>query len=71
MTVYMTFEQSYHRYRLHTVRSLAGVSLMLRLLWASLRWDDMAVKPSASVGTTRTGTTKLLTAARERICAKF
>ncbi|XP_055083556.1 nucleosome-remodeling factor subunit BPTF-like isoform X3 [Periophthalmus magnuspinnatus] len=42
------------RYRLQTVRSMAGVSLMLRLLWASLRWDDMAVKPSAAVGTTRT-----------------
>lgn len=36
------------------MNSLAGVSLMLRLLWACLRWDDMAVKPSAS-GTTRTG----------------
>ncbi|TMS15379.1 Nucleosome-remodeling factor subunit BPTF [Larimichthys crocea] len=45
------------RYRLQTVRSLAGVSLMLRLLWACLRWDDMAVKPSASVGTTRKETT--------------
>uniref|UniRef100_A0A668A4H6 Bromodomain PHD finger transcription factor n=1 Tax=Myripristis murdjan TaxID=586833 RepID=A0A668A4H6_9TELE len=44
------------RYRLQTVRSLAGVSLMLRLLWACLRWDDMAVKPSAAVGTTRTET---------------
>ncbi|KAE8300728.1 Nucleosome-remodeling factor subunit BPTF [Larimichthys crocea] len=44
------------RYRLQTVKSLAGVSLMLRLLWASLRWDDMAVKPSAAVGTTRTET---------------
>ncbi|KAK2833852.1 hypothetical protein Q5P01_017741 [Channa striata] len=45
------------RYRLQTVRSLAGVSLMLRLLWACLRWDDMAVKPSAVVGTTRKETT--------------
>lgn len=45
----------FFRYRLQTVRSLAGVSLMLRLLWACLRWDDMAVKPSASVGTTRKG----------------
>ncbi|XP_053530358.1 nucleosome-remodeling factor subunit BPTF isoform X4 [Ictalurus punctatus] len=44
------------RYRLQTVRSLAGVSLMLRLLWACLRWDDMSVKPSAAVGTTRTET---------------
>nr|XP_046188057.1 nucleosome-remodeling factor subunit BPTF-like isoform X3 [Oncorhynchus gorbuscha] len=42
------------RYRLQTVKSLAGVSLMLRLLWACLRWDDMAVKPSPVVGTTRT-----------------
>lgn len=45
----------FDRYRLQTVRSLAGVSLMLRLLWACLRWDDMAVKPSAIVGTTRKG----------------
>uniref|UniRef100_G3Q3M1 Bromodomain PHD finger transcription factor n=1 Tax=Gasterosteus aculeatus TaxID=69293 RepID=G3Q3M1_GASAC len=44
------------RYRLQTVKSLAGVSLMLRLLWACLRWDDMAVKPSAAVGTIRTET---------------
>ncbi|XP_053274261.1 nucleosome-remodeling factor subunit BPTF isoform X2 [Pleuronectes platessa] len=44
------------RYRLQTVKCLAGVSLMLRLLWASLRWDDMAVKPSAAIGTTRTET---------------
>uniref|UniRef100_A0A7N8YNE0 Bromodomain PHD finger transcription factor n=1 Tax=Mastacembelus armatus TaxID=205130 RepID=A0A7N8YNE0_9TELE len=44
------------RYRLQTVKSMAGVSLMLRLLWACLRWDDMAVKPSAAVGTTRTET---------------
>ncbi|XP_051987787.1 nucleosome-remodeling factor subunit BPTF-like isoform X10 [Xyrauchen texanus] len=44
------------RYRLQTVRSLAGVSLMLRLLWACLRWDDMSVKPSPAVGTTRTET---------------
>uniref|UniRef100_A0A672LXS6 Bromodomain PHD finger transcription factor n=1 Tax=Sinocyclocheilus grahami TaxID=75366 RepID=A0A672LXS6_SINGR len=44
------------RYRLQTVRSLAGVSLMLRLLWACLRWDDMSVKPSPTVGTTRTET---------------
>uniref|UniRef100_A0A8C2JG12 Bromodomain PHD finger transcription factor n=1 Tax=Cyprinus carpio TaxID=7962 RepID=A0A8C2JG12_CYPCA len=43
-------------YRLQTVRSLAGVSLMLRLLWACLRWDDMSVKPSPTGGTTRTET---------------
>ncbi|XP_075418207.1 nucleosome-remodeling factor subunit BPTF isoform X3 [Tenrec ecaudatus] len=44
------------RYRLQTVRSLAGVSLMLRLLWASLRWDDMAAKAPPGGGTTRTET---------------
>ncbi|KAJ8363551.1 hypothetical protein SKAU_G00123820 [Synaphobranchus kaupii] len=43
------------RYRLQTVKSLAGVSLMLRLLWSCLRWDDMAVKPSSTGGATRTG----------------
>ena len=43
------------RYRLQTVKSLAGVSLMLRLLWASLRWDDMAAKAPPGGGTTRTG----------------
>ncbi|KAG9470855.1 hypothetical protein GDO78_016589 [Eleutherodactylus coqui] len=42
------------RYRLQTVKSLAGVSLMLRLLWASLRWDDMATKPPPGGGITRT-----------------
>ncbi|TNM85524.1 hypothetical protein fugu_007795 [Takifugu bimaculatus] len=46
------------RYRLQTAKSLAGVSLMLRLLWACLRWDDMAVKPSAGSGTTRTETSE-------------
>ncbi|XP_077589921.1 nucleosome-remodeling factor subunit BPTF [Stigmatopora nigra] len=46
------------RYRLQTVRSLAGVSLMLRLLWACLRWDDMAVKPSIGVSLTRKETTE-------------
>lgn len=63
----LTFEQPHGRYRLQTVRSLAGVSLMLRLLWASLRWDDMAVKPSAAVGTTRTGTTGSQTAALTKL----
>jgi nucleosome-remodeling factor subunit BPTF len=28
---------------------------MLRLLWASLRWDDMAAKAPPGGGTTRTG----------------
>ncbi|XP_067914584.1 nucleosome-remodeling factor subunit BPTF isoform X5 [Heterodontus francisci] len=46
------------RYRLQTVKSLAGVSLMLRLLWSCLRWDDMAVKPPSGVTTARTETTE-------------
>ncbi|XP_038633374.1 nucleosome-remodeling factor subunit BPTF isoform X6 [Scyliorhinus canicula] len=46
------------RYRLQTVKSLAGVSLMLRLLWACLRWDDMAVKPPSGVTSARTETTE-------------
>ncbi|XP_028674723.1 nucleosome-remodeling factor subunit BPTF isoform X3 [Erpetoichthys calabaricus] len=46
------------RYRLQTVKSLAGISLMLRLLWACLRWDDMAVKPSSAGGSTRTETSE-------------
>ncbi|XP_067403437.1 nucleosome-remodeling factor subunit BPTF isoform X3 [Emydura macquarii macquarii] len=46
------------RYRLQTVKSLAGVSLMLRLLWACLRWDDMAAKPPPGGGTTRTETSE-------------
>lgn len=28
---------------------------MLRLLWASLRWDDMAAKAPPGGGSTRTG----------------
>lgn len=28
---------------------------MLRLLWACLRWDDMAAKPPPGGGITRTG----------------
>uniref|UniRef100_A0A8D2JFA9 Bromodomain PHD finger transcription factor n=1 Tax=Varanus komodoensis TaxID=61221 RepID=A0A8D2JFA9_VARKO len=46
------------RYRLQTVKSLAGVSLMLRLLWACLKWDDMAAKPPPGGGTTRTETSE-------------
>ncbi|XP_073516429.1 nucleosome-remodeling factor subunit BPTF isoform X3 [Phyllobates terribilis] len=42
------------RYRLQTVKTLAGFSLMLRLLWASLRWDDMIAKPPPGGGITRT-----------------
>ncbi|XP_069056009.1 nucleosome-remodeling factor subunit BPTF isoform X2 [Pleurodeles waltl] len=46
------------RYRLQTVKSLAGVSLMLRLLWACLRWDDMAAKTPPGGGMTRTESTE-------------
>lgn len=52
------------------MRSLAGVSLMLRLLWASLRWDDMAVKPSTLVAMTRKGE-KILINKINRFLAKF
>ncbi|KAM4663574.1 nucleosome-remodeling factor subunit BPTF [Discoglossus pictus] len=46
------------RYRLQTVKSLASVSLMLRLLWACLKWDDMAAKPPPGAGITRTETSE-------------
>ncbi|XP_078454858.1 nucleosome-remodeling factor subunit BPTF isoform X9 [Lampetra planeri] len=49
------------RYRLQTVRSLAAASLMLRLLWACLRWDEMLVKPSGSSTRTETTDTEITT----------
>ncbi|KFQ63866.1 Nucleosome-remodeling factor subunit BPTF, partial [Pelecanus crispus] len=49
------------RYRLQTVKSLAGVSLMLRLLWACLKWDDMAGKNPPRGGTTQTSETEITT----------
>ena len=35
------------RYRMQTVKSLAGAALGLRILWSCVRWDDMAVKAPA------------------------
>ncbi|KAK3598854.1 hypothetical protein CHS0354_008596 [Potamilus streckersoni] len=35
------------RYRTQTMKSLAGSCLQLRILWAVIRWDDMATKPPA------------------------
>lgn len=35
------------RYRTQILKTLAAAGLQLRLLWASIRWDDMAVKPPA------------------------
>lgn len=35
------------RYRTQTVKSFGGVGLQMRILWACLRWDDLAIKPPA------------------------
>lgn len=35
------------RYRTQTCRSYGAVGSQLRILWACLRWDDLAVKPPA------------------------
>lgn len=37
-------------YRTVNLKSLAAVSLQLKILWACLRWDDMQVKPPNSDG---------------------
>lgn len=34
-------------YRTQTVKSYGGVALQLHSMWATLRWDDLAVKPPA------------------------
>lgn len=44
------------RYRMQQASSLASVALQLRILWASLRWDDLQVKPPQ--GGTNTTTTE-------------
>ncbi|XP_006825458.1 uncharacterized protein LOC102809160, partial [Saccoglossus kowalevskii] len=33
------------RYRVQTLRSLSAAGLLLRIVWACVRWDDLAVKP--------------------------
>ena len=44
------------RYRMQQATSLAMVALQLRILWASLRWDDLQIKPPQ--GGTNTITTE-------------
>lgn len=45
------------RYRMQTVKSLAGAALGLRILWACIRWDDMATKaPAGGTNTVSTET---------------
>ena len=40
------------RYRLQTVKSLSAVSLLLRILWASVRWDEINIKAPNNNGVT-------------------
>ena len=45
------------RYRMQTVKSLAGAAVGLRILWACVRWDDMATKaPAGGTNTISTET---------------
>ena len=45
------------RYRMQTVKSLAGAAIGLRILWACVRWDDMATKaPAGGTNTISTET---------------
>lgn len=37
-------------YRMINCKSLSSVALQLRIMWACLRWDDMATKPPTSDG---------------------
>ena len=46
-----------YRYRMQTVKSLAGAAVGLRILWACVRWDDMATKaPAGGTNTISTET---------------
>ena len=49
------------RYRTHCVKSLAGAALQLRVLWACIRWDDLAQKPPAGGTNTVTSETDIVT----------
>ncbi|XP_054762384.2 nucleosome-remodeling factor subunit BPTF-like [Lytechinus pictus] len=53
------------RYRLQTVRSLSAVSLLLRILWACIRWDDINIKPPNNNGVT------IINTDRERITSEI
>lgn len=43
-------------YRVLNSRTLASVAMQLRILWCSIRWDDMATKPPTSNGKIVTNT---------------
>ena len=49
------------RYRTHCVKSLAAAALQLRVLWACMRWDDLAQKPPAGGTNTVTTETDIVT----------
>ena len=44
------------RFRTQTLKNLAAAALQLRIIWSSLRWDDLSQKPQA--GGTNTVTTE-------------
>lgn len=49
------------RYRTMTLSSLSAAALQLRILWACLRWDDMAAKPPAGGTNTVSTETEITT----------
>lgn len=49
------------RYRTCSVRSIHAAALQLRVLWACLRWDDMAMKPPPGGTNTLTSETEVTT----------
>lgn len=49
------------RYRTQTCRSYGAVGSQLRILWACLRWDDLAVKPPAGGTNTISTETEITT----------
>lgn len=40
------------KYRTQTAKNLSAIALQLRILWANIRWDDMAAKCTAGKNTT-------------------
>ncbi|CAG5131375.1 unnamed protein product, partial [Candidula unifasciata] len=49
------------RYRTMTLQSLSAAALQLRILWACIRWDDMAAKPPAGGTNTVSTETEITT----------
>lgn len=49
------------RYRTQTCRSYGAVGSQLRILWACLRWDDLAIKPPAGGTNTISTETEITT----------